>query len=116
MFPCLRAYACSSRSAAVREHELLRAGYGIPAPRPDEDREQARSAALLGENPGNRADPHPEGGEEGGPAPRRREEGARHRGRRLMARRKVAKKARALTDELGLTTPRSAKRRTPTKP
>jgi hypothetical protein len=33
-----------------------------------------------------------------------------------MARRKVAKKARALTDELGLTTPRSAKRRTPTKP
>jgi hypothetical protein len=33
-----------------------------------------------------------------------------------MARRKVAKKARALADELGLTTPRAARRRKPTKP
>jgi hypothetical protein len=32
-----------------------------------------------------------------------------------MARRKVAKKARALADELGITTPRTAKRRRPTK-
>jgi hypothetical protein len=32
-----------------------------------------------------------------------------------MARRKVAKKARALADELGLTTPKAAKRRRPTK-
>jgi hypothetical protein len=32
-----------------------------------------------------------------------------------MARRPVAKKARALADELGLTTPKAVKRRKPTK-